>query len=175
VPRTAKPAVSAWIVRERKRLGLKPHDLAQRLSAMGLPVADGTPRTWEAGRSPSADNIEGLERIFGSAAPTERSGDGSTTAGLSALIEQISELVEELQLARQAQAEESRWFREALMELGVLRQGADASLIEQARAHVAEAEADLARQRSEGTPQRRSSDHGPAGVERRGSRGESSG
>ena len=107
MPRTAKPPISAWIVRERKRLGLKPHDLAQRLSAMGLPVADGTPRTWEAGRSPSADNIEGLERIFGSAAPTEMAGgaDSTLTAGLSALVEQISELVEELRASRQERAD----------------------------------------------------------------------
>ena len=51
----------------------------------------------------------------------------------------------------------------------------DDPIIEQARAHVAEAEADLARRRSEDSPRRRSSDHGPAGAERRGSRGESSG
>ena len=51
----------------------------------------------------------------------------------------------------------------------------DNPLIEQALPHVADAEAHLAEQRSEDSPQRRSSDHGPAGVERRGSRGESPG
>ena len=55
----------------------------------------------------------------------------------------------------------------------------DNPLIEQAMAEVAvaevSAEADLARRRSEDSRQRRSSDHGPAGVERRGSREESPG
>ena len=83
--RRAKPPVSAWIVRERKRLGLKPHDLALRLTAMGLPVAEGTPRTWEAGRSPSPENIEGLERIFGTVAPDMDRPADATPAGLSDL------------------------------------------------------------------------------------------
>lgn len=61
-PTRAKPPVPAWIIRERKRLGPKPRDLAERLTAMGLAVTEGTVRTWEAGRSPHPDNIEGLER-----------------------------------------------------------------------------------------------------------------
>ena len=55
----------------------------------------------------------------------------------------------------------------------------DDPLIVQAMAEVAvaevSAEADLARRQSGDTPQRRSSDPGAAGAERRGSRGESSG
>lgn len=105
--RRPKPPISAWIVRERKRLGLKPPDLAARLTAMGLPVADGTPRTWEAGRSPSPENIEGLERIFGTVAPnTETSGNGSTLAPeVSALITSISALIEEIRSARRERAD----------------------------------------------------------------------
>ena len=75
-PIRAKPPVPAWIIRERKRLGLKPRDLAERLTAMGLPVTEGTVRTWEAGRSPHPDNVEGLERIFGTRSPDYMAGAG---------------------------------------------------------------------------------------------------
>lgn len=91
-----KPPVSAWIVRERKRLGLTPRDLAVRLSAMGLPTAEGTPRTWEAGRSPSPDNIDGLEKIFGSHSPeAEAIGDTAYLARIDSLVERVGQLIEQ--------------------------------------------------------------------------------
>lgn len=90
-PSRAKPPLSAWIVRERKRLGLKPPDLAERLTAAGLPVQVGTVRTWEAGRKPHPDNIEGLERIFGTRAPASAPPEGDTLAGGAALIDALSD------------------------------------------------------------------------------------
>jgi hypothetical protein len=94
---------------------------------MGLPVAEGTPRTWEAGRSPSPENIEGLERIFGTVAPDmDRPGD-ATPSGLSDLVVELRALVGELRTARQERDElraELDGFREALLELGALRRSA---------------------------------------------------
>lgn len=98
---------------------------------MGLPVAEGTPRTWEAGRSPSPENIEGLERIFGTVAPeTGRSAD-ATPADLSLLLgallrqtEAITELVSELRASRadvEELREEMTGLREGLADLAALR------------------------------------------------------
>ena len=81
-PTRAKPPVSAWIIRERKRLGLKPKDLAERLTDAGLPVTEGTVRTWEAGRRPHPDNVEGLERIFGTRSPDYMAGSGGLISGM---------------------------------------------------------------------------------------------
>ena len=81
-PTRAKPPVSAWIIRERKRLGLKPRDLAERLSDAGLPVTEGTVRTWEAGRRPHPDNVDGLERIFGTRSPDFMAGSGGLISGM---------------------------------------------------------------------------------------------
>lgn len=81
-PTRAKPPVSAWIIRERKRLGLKPKDLASRLSDAWLPVTEGTVRTWEAGRRPHPDNVEGLERIFGTRSPDYMAGSGGLISGM---------------------------------------------------------------------------------------------
>lgn len=99
-PTRAKPPVPAWIIRERKRLDIKPRDIAERLTAMGLPVTEGTVRTWEAGRSPHPDNVEGLERIFGSAAPGNEDAPADQTAVVAAIDRQtaaLSALVDELQ------------------------------------------------------------------------------
>ena len=95
-PTRAKPPVPAWIIRERKRLGLKPRDLAERLTAAGLPVAEGTVRTWEAGRNPHPDNVEGLERIFGTRSPDymDTSGQGATPGlDVSAYLARVDGLV----------------------------------------------------------------------------------
>ena len=175
-------AFAAWLRAQRKAPrpnlpnGWKEAETVRRLEAAVPGVSFGAYRDIEAGnRKPTADQRTAIEAVFGAIPDfTGGAGDGSTTAGLSALIEQISELVNELQLARQAQAEESRLFRDALVELGVLRPaaGADESLIEQARAHVAEAEADLARQRSAGTLPPQSVDPDETGAERQGSRGD---
>lgn len=95
MPREPKPPISAWIIQERKRLKLKPGDVAHRLTAMGLPTAEGTPRTWEAGRSPSPENIEGLERLFETRAPA--SDELSLISALTAQTAAISELVAQVQ------------------------------------------------------------------------------
>lgn len=87
-PTRAKDPIPAWIIRERKRLKLKPQDIADQLSAMGLPVVVGTVRTWEAGRNPHPDNVEGLERIFGTRSPDYMDGaaGGDTLAASSDLL-----------------------------------------------------------------------------------------
>jgi hypothetical protein len=46
-PMHLKPALARWIVTERKRLGLKPKDVADRLHAMGLDVSEATVKVWE--------------------------------------------------------------------------------------------------------------------------------
>lgn len=92
----SKPPVSAWLIRERKRAGMKPAEVAARLTALGLPVQEGTVRTWEAGRSPSPENVEGLERIFESRSPAASSDKDATVP---------SELVSLLR--RQAEAQEA--------------------------------------------------------------------
>lgn len=77
-PLSQKPPMAAWIVRERKRLGLKPRDLVDRLAAQGLVVTEATVKVWEANgdRRPAPENIDGLERIFESQAPV---GDEATS------------------------------------------------------------------------------------------------
>lgn len=130
-PTRAKDPVPAWVIRERKRLGLKPQDLADRLTAMGLPVVVGTVRTWEAGRNPHPDNVEGLERIFGTRSPDYMAGAGplgGDTPVPAAYLERIDALVGELQadraLIRELVAElraaraEAEGYAAAVRELG---------------------------------------------------------
>lgn len=95
-PLHLKPATAAWIVRERRRLTLKPRDVAQRLGDLGLTVSEDTVKVWEsnADRRPSP-NLEGLERLFGSKAP-ERSNHAEQPGLVAAIRDQtqaISELV----------------------------------------------------------------------------------
>ena len=100
----AKPAVAAWIQRERKRIKRtdgKPWtvgDLRERLLLMGVDVTEQTIRVWEgnSNRKPGPDALDALERIFGSATPDRsKSGDQSDLAGA------IRELTEELRAMRQ--------------------------------------------------------------------------
>lgn len=86
-PLNQKPATAAWIVRERKRLTLKPRDLVTRLAAQGLVVTEATVKVWEsnADRRPSPENLEGLERIFGSTAPGTETPTGDQSALIAAL------------------------------------------------------------------------------------------
>lgn len=65
-----KPALAAWIVSNRKRLGWKLETLAAKLREAGYEAADTTVRTWEAGRRPQPDTIVALERLFDSTAPS---------------------------------------------------------------------------------------------------------
>ncbi len=73
---------------------LKPHDLVARLRAQGVDVVEQTIRVWEsyAGRSPSPDNIEALERIFGSQAPA--AAEGMDAAAIVAAIDRLAAAVE---------------------------------------------------------------------------------
>lgn len=103
-----KPAVSAWIASERKRLGWKSEELARRMRAAGYEVADTTVRTWEAGRRPSQENLEALERLFSSRVPAEPQPTGDISAlvaALTAQTEAINGLVRELAAARQETAD----------------------------------------------------------------------
>jgi len=90
-----RPALSTWIIDNRKRLGWKVEGLGARLRAAGFEAADTTVRTWEAGRRPSADTIRGLERLFDASAPL---ADDQTdlvaaldrqTVALTALVERV--------------------------------------------------------------------------------------
>jgi ribosome-binding protein aMBF1 (putative translation factor) len=87
VARKAKPPVSAWIVTERKRLGWKVDDVSRRLLELGYDAQPSTVQVWEAGRSPRAETIEALERLFGSMAPR----DQPTIGDLSGLVEAITQ------------------------------------------------------------------------------------
>lgn len=99
-----KPPVSAWIVSERKRLGIKTDELARRVNAAGGHCTEGTVRTWEAGRKPSPDNIEALERVFGSRAPDQPpEGETALAAAIFAQNELLRQLVAETQASRAAQ------------------------------------------------------------------------
>ena len=84
-PRTAKPALSLWVIDNRKRLGWKPADVAARVG-----VTEDTVRGWEAGRGMSEDARLALEQAFGVPAPV---GDREPTSELvSALREQTAEI-----------------------------------------------------------------------------------
>lgn len=92
-PLHLKPPVAGWIVRERRRLGLKPRDIAAQLAGMGLEVTEATVKVWEsnADRRPSAYNLEGLERIFGSQAPLV---PNAATLDQASVIEAIDRLTQ---------------------------------------------------------------------------------
>lgn len=96
-----KPPVSAWIVSQRKLKTWKPLDLARELRTRGVRAEEGTVRTWEAGRKPSAEAIAEMERLFGSAAPQETEGD--LADAIRAQTAAMLELVAELRAAREAQ------------------------------------------------------------------------
>ncbi len=90
-PLNQKPATAAWIVRERKHLQLKPRDIVERLAAQGLTVSEATVKVWEsnADRRPAPENIAGLERIFGSAAPTTETPSSDLAAAISGLVAEL--------------------------------------------------------------------------------------
>lgn len=92
-----KPPISLWIASERKRHGMKPRDLSERLTSMGYDAAEGTVRVWEAGRVPRAETIDGLERLFGSTAPrTEEAGDlASAIRAQAAAISDLAQAIRE--------------------------------------------------------------------------------
>lgn len=105
MPYKPKPPMAAWIQGERKRLGLSTQELADRLALIGVKVGEQTISVWEsnAGRNPSPENIDALERLYASQAPLERPQSGDATA--AAIDRQtlvLSELVDELRKGREA-------------------------------------------------------------------------
>lgn len=98
--------MAAWIQGERKRLGLSTKQLSERLALIGVTVGEQTISVWEsyAGRNPSAQNIDALERLFGSQAPDQPAEQGDMSALIAAIREQtraMDELVKELRAARE--------------------------------------------------------------------------
>lgn len=98
--------MAAWIQGERKRLGLSTRELSERLALVGVKVGEQTISVWEsyAGRNPSADNIDALERLFGSQAPlgATESGD-ATAAAIDRQTEVFRQLLDEQRMTRIAQ------------------------------------------------------------------------
>lgn len=92
---STKSLVSLWIAAERKRLNWKAEELGRRLREAGYEVADTTIRTWEAGRRPSAENIAGLERLFGVQAPAEPE-TGTDQAAVVAAIDRQTDVLAQL-------------------------------------------------------------------------------
>lgn len=101
---------------------LKPHDLVARLRAQGSDVVEQTVRVWEsyAGRSPSPDNIDALERIFGSQAPSASDEMDSST-----IVAAIDRLTAAIELQTATRVEWERGLIEAIAELvsGGVRSG----------------------------------------------------
>lgn len=114
---TGKPPLAAWIVRERERKGWKSHELARRLREAGFEAEDSTVRTWEGrnARPPKSDTVRALERLFGTAAPN---GDTTALGDVPELVAAIRDLVEEMRLARQEQAEWNRGVQDVLAAIG---------------------------------------------------------
>lgn len=82
-PRATKPALSLWLIDHRKKLGMKPADVAR---AVG--VSEDTVRGWEAGRGIGPASRLGLTELFGESAP-DGGGDYATAdlaAAISALV-----------------------------------------------------------------------------------------
>lgn len=100
---------------------MKPGDLAARMTALGYPVKEGTVRVWESGRPPSPENIEGLERVFGTLAPTsEGTAPGDTSTVPSELIDALraqADAITALAQAIEAAREEQRGMNEGLAAL----------------------------------------------------------
>lgn len=125
-PRKAKPPVSEWIIRERKRLGWKPTDVSERLKAAGYEAEVSTVQVWEAGRSPRAETIEALEHIFGSQAPTDTPQAANTeviaairalTAASEAQAAALTAILEEMKVSREATQGRSEGLAAALGDL----------------------------------------------------------
>lgn len=96
-PLHLKPPFAAWLVRGRRRLNWKTHDVVNALAAQGIVVAEGTVKVWESNgnRTPEPTTIEALERIFSSAAPTAAAPAGDQ-AELYRLLVRQTEAMESL-------------------------------------------------------------------------------
>lgn len=130
-----KPATAAWIQRERKRLGLSTRELSERLALIGVRVGEQTISVWEsyAGRNPSADNLDALERLFGSKAPERADGQGDVAATLAAAIDrQTDALLSAIRDREAALARRDEEIAALLQELADYRQeAAKARIVEQ--------------------------------------------
>lgn len=107
-PLHLKPPTAAWIVREARRLNLKPRDISARLEAMGLTATEATVKVWQANgnRRPGPENLEGLERIFGSRAPEPPGhADDALASAIRDQTRVFSELVAELRTMCEAMRE----------------------------------------------------------------------
>lgn len=131
-----KPPIAAWIVRERRARGWKPRDVAAHLEAMGLDVSEATVKVWESNvdRRPNAYNLEGLERIFDSKAPspeplTEQEAVAAAidrnTDAIKALAERLGDLLHAEVERERARGEWEQGVMEALLDL-VRRDGGSA-------------------------------------------------
>lgn len=81
---------------------MRPADLVARLTAQGVTVSEQTIRVWEsnAGRNPSAYNLDALARIFGSTAPLEATESrDELAAAIRMQADAITALTSEIRLA----------------------------------------------------------------------------
>lgn len=103
-PLHLKPPIAAWIARERRRMGLKPRDVAARLTLMGLDVTEATVKVWEsnADRRPNPYNLDGLERIFDSKAPQPAPEPSTDITELAASIRDLAKAIEAERAEREA-------------------------------------------------------------------------
>lgn len=87
-PRTAKPALSLWLIDHRKAATMKPADVAR---AVG--VSEDTVRGWEAGRGIGPDSLPALEELFGEPAPAAGTGyaGGDLAAAITALVGELQQ------------------------------------------------------------------------------------
>jgi hypothetical protein len=76
-------------------MGWKPADVSRRLKDLGYEAEESTVQVWESGRSPSVDNIEGLERIFGTTAPVEADDRSDLVAAIRELTAAVREVRQE--------------------------------------------------------------------------------
>ncbi len=93
--------MAAWIQGERKRLGLSTKQLSERLALIGITVGEQTISVWEsyAGRNPSPENIDALERLFGSRAPDQADApDADLAAAIRLLVDELRASREEREL-----------------------------------------------------------------------------
>jgi hypothetical protein len=95
--------LQVWIKRERKLprpdfpKGWPIEELSRRMFALGYTEAKpGTIQIWEApkGRDPGAENIEGLEKVFGSKAPGQKETGPSTMGEAGQIAAVLREAIE---------------------------------------------------------------------------------
>lgn len=136
-----KPPISAWIASERKRHGWKVDELSRRLTDAGYEAQPPTIQVWEAGRKPRDETVSALERLFGSAAPRDQPASDANTAVLraiekqtemlerqwaatTALVGNLTALVEEMRMSRAEQSGRDTALVDILARLEVAQESA---------------------------------------------------